>query len=149
MNLFIYFCAICTFTYWTVWCQTMWTLANCLKHFKSRLSLIVRVNVVLNRTVVVDSDWRFDNLCGSHHLYHVSWWYYTRVIDLIGQLRRDVIGRLSLFSKKCGFKYMPVSQRFLYLQQNKWHFIQVPSLFIWYAKNHTNRFHSEKRKSKT
>ena len=35
-------------------------------HFKSRLSLIVRVNVVLNRTVVVNSDWRFDNLCGSH-----------------------------------------------------------------------------------
>ena len=31
-----------------------------------RLSLIVRVNVVLNRTVVVDSDWRFDNLCDSH-----------------------------------------------------------------------------------
>ena len=26
------------------------------KTFKSRLSLIVRVNVVLNRTVVVDSD---------------------------------------------------------------------------------------------
>ena len=25
-------------------------------HFKSRLSLIVRVNVVLNRTVVVNSD---------------------------------------------------------------------------------------------
>ena len=25
-------------------------------HFKSRLSLIVRVNLVLNRTVVVDSD---------------------------------------------------------------------------------------------
>ena len=25
-------------------------------HFKSRLSLIVRVNVVLNRAVVVDSD---------------------------------------------------------------------------------------------
>ena len=25
-------------------------------HFKSRLSLIVRVNVALNRTVVVDSD---------------------------------------------------------------------------------------------
>ena len=35
-------------------------------HFKSRLSLIVRVNVVLSRTIVVDSDWRFDNLCGSH-----------------------------------------------------------------------------------
>ena len=70
-------------------------------HFKSRLSFIVRVNVVLNRTVVVDSDWRFDNMCGSHlqsqsELYHVSWWYYTLVIDLIGQLRRDVIGRLSV-----------------------------------------------------
>ena len=26
------------------------------------LIMIVRVNVVLNRTVVVDSDWRFDNL---------------------------------------------------------------------------------------
>ena len=67
----------------------------------SRLSLIVPVNKVLNRTVVVGSDWRFDNLCGSHlqsqsELYHVSWWYYTLVIDLIGQLRRDVIGRLSL-----------------------------------------------------
>ena len=34
-------------------------------HFKSRLSLIVRVKVVLKRTVVVDSDWRFDNLCGT------------------------------------------------------------------------------------
>ena len=30
--------------------------------------MLVRVNVVQNRTgtVVVDSDWRFDNLCGSH-----------------------------------------------------------------------------------
>ena len=48
--------------------------------------LCVRVNVVLNRTVVIDSDWRFHNLCGSHlqsqsELYHVSWWYYTLVID--------------------------------------------------------------------
>ena len=53
------------------------------------------------RTVLVDSDWRFDNLCGSHlqsqsELYHVSWWYYTLVIDLIDQLCRDVIGRLSV-----------------------------------------------------
>ena len=68
---------------------------------KTRLSLIVRANVVLKRTVVVDSDWRFDILCGSHlqsqsELYHVSWWYYTLVKDLIGQLRRDVIGRLSV-----------------------------------------------------
>ena len=74
---------------------------KCNKALKSRLNLIVRVNVVLNRTVVVDSDWRFDKLCGSHlqspsELYHVSWWYYTLVIDLNGQIRRDVIiGRLS------------------------------------------------------
>ena len=27
--------------------------------------MIVQVNVVLNRTVVVDSDLSFDNLCGS------------------------------------------------------------------------------------
>ena len=27
--------------------------------------MIVQVNVVLNRTVVVDSDLCFDNLCGS------------------------------------------------------------------------------------
>ena len=70
-------------------------------NFKSRLSLIVRVNVVRNRTVVVDSDWHLDNLCGSYlqsqsELYHVSWWYCTLVIDLIGQLRRHVIGRLSV-----------------------------------------------------
>ena len=31
----------------------------------SRLSLIARVNVVLNRTVVFESDLHFDNLCGS------------------------------------------------------------------------------------
>ena len=42
-----------------------------------------------------------DNLRGSHlqsqsELYHVSWWYYTLVIDLIGQLCRDVIGRPSV-----------------------------------------------------
>ena len=54
--------------------------------------IITIIKVVLNMSVVVDSDWRFDNLCGSHlqsqsELYHVSWWYYTLVIDLIGQLR--------------------------------------------------------------
>ena len=36
---------------------------QCKQVNKSRLSLIVRMNVVLNRTVVVDSNWRFDNLC--------------------------------------------------------------------------------------
>ena len=34
-------------------------------HFISDLSMIVRVNIVLN-TVVVDSNSRFDNLCCSH-----------------------------------------------------------------------------------
>ena len=29
-------------------------------------------------------------------IYHLSWLYYTLVIDLIGQLRHDVIGRLSV-----------------------------------------------------
>ena len=67
------------------WCERF----ELRSHFKSRLSLIVRVNVVLNRTVVANSDWHFDNLCGSHlqsesELYHVSWWYYTLVIVLIG-----------------------------------------------------------------
>ena len=71
------------------------------KSFKCRLSLIVRVHVVLNRTVVIDSVWRFDNLCGSHlqsqsELYHVNWRYYTLVIALISQLRRDVTSRLSV-----------------------------------------------------
>ena len=59
------------------------------------MSLIVPVNVALNRTVVVDSDWCFDNLCGSHlqsqsELYHVSWWYYTLVIDLIRHVKLSV-----------------------------------------------------------
>ena len=54
-----------------LWCCNPSKIINCERfeprsHFKSRLSLIVRVNVVLNRTVVVDSDWRFNNLCGSH-----------------------------------------------------------------------------------
>ena len=53
------------------------------------------MNVVLSKTVVVVIDLRFDNLCGSH-LQSQSELYYTRVIDLIGQLSRDVIGRLSV-----------------------------------------------------
>ena len=55
--------------------------------------MIVWVNVVLNRTVVVDSDCCFNNLCGSHlqsqsELYHVSSWYYTLVIDLAPVVRK-------------------------------------------------------------
>ena len=54
--------------------------------FKKRLSLIVRVNVVLNRTVVVDSDWHFDNLCGVIFIYincHPSRiMFYYRVVQI-------------------------------------------------------------------
>ena len=44
----------------------------------SSLSMIIQVKVALNRAVV-DSDWRFGNLCCSHvqsksESYHVSWW---------------------------------------------------------------------------
>ena len=39
----------------------------------SRLSMIVLVNVVLNRTVVVDSDWCFNNLCGSQPSSESKW----------------------------------------------------------------------------
>ena len=46
--------------------KTFLVSRNNIDKVKSRLSLIVRVNIVLNRTVVVDSDRRFDNLCGSH-----------------------------------------------------------------------------------
>ena len=67
-------------------------------HFKSRFSLIVQV---------VDSDWRFDNLCGSHlqsqsELYTsvdgiILWlllWLVNYVVMLlvVCQLSRDVIG---------------------------------------------------------
>ena len=52
---------------WKVWTQESF----------HKLSMIVWVNVVLNRTVVVDSAWLFDNLCGYHpqshyEVYHIS-----------------------------------------------------------------------------
>ena len=34
--------------------------------------MIVRVSIVLKRTVVVDNDRRFDNLSGSHLQSHVN-----------------------------------------------------------------------------
>ena len=43
-----------------------YTWRGLFSQFYGMLSLIVRVNVVLNRCVVVESDRRFDNLCGSH-----------------------------------------------------------------------------------
>ena len=46
---------------------------------------------------------------------------------------------IHIFSKNVVL-YMPISQRFLYLQENKYHFLKVPLLFIRYAKNHRNRW---------
>ena len=76
-------------------------------HLKSRLSLIVRVNVVLNRTVVVDSDWRFDNLSAvvifrvkvssitsveGIILWLLIWLvYYVAMLLVVWRLSRDVI----------------------------------------------------------
>ena len=59
--------------------------------------MIIRVSVFLNRTVVVDGDRRFDNLCGSY-LQSQSDLSVDGIILwlLIGQLRRDVIGWLSV-----------------------------------------------------
>ena len=53
----------------------------CRGTFIRRLSMIAWVNVVLNRTVVVDNDWCFDNQWGSNlpsqsELHDISWWYY-------------------------------------------------------------------------
>ena len=44
-------------------------------HFICRLSMIVWVNVALNRTII-DSDWHFDNLCGQSS--KVSKWVVSR-----------------------------------------------------------------------
>ena len=59
--------------------------------FSSKLSMIARVSEVLNRTVVVDSDWRFDNTCRSYlqsqsELYHGSWWLSTWLVNQVGML---------------------------------------------------------------
>jgi len=72
-----------------------------------RLIVIVRVSVVLRRTVWGDIDWRFDNLSGSHHQSQVncesavdviSLWSLSWLVDDLGMLLvvcqsgRDVIG---------------------------------------------------------
>ena len=57
------------------------------RSISSSYSMIVRVRVVLKRTVV--GDWRFDNLCGSHLQKQVNT---SASLKLIGQFSRDVIG---------------------------------------------------------
>jgi len=69
--------------------------------------MIVRVSVVLRRTVSDDIDWRFDNLSGSNHQSQVnrkssvdvmSLWSLSWLVDdlvmllVVCQLNRDVTG---------------------------------------------------------
>ena len=54
------------------------------------------MNIVQKKTVVVDSDCRFDKLVKVSCITSVDGIIYTLVIDLIGQLGRDVIGHLSV-----------------------------------------------------
>ena len=61
--------------------------------------MIVRVNVVLIRTLVVDSNWLFDNLCGCHLDFWGPKWYYknytvkyqavSAVKDLLTVIRKE------------------------------------------------------------
>ena len=87
----------------------------------SRWNMIIRVSIILNRTVVVDSDWRFDNLCCSHlqrqsELYYVNWWYFKK-IWLLTLLVNHVIGRLSV---KPWWFWMSLV-RFVYCHQLTWY----------------------------
>ena len=89
-------------------------------HFISRLSMIVLVNVVLNRTFVVDSHWRFDNPCGSH-LQSQSESYHVRLMVLnSGYWAVWSIGHFGV-PKTLTFKMRPSAQPFLW----KW------VLFAW------------------
>ena len=68
--------------------------------------MIVRVNIVLNRTVLVESDWRFDNLWDSHlhsesELYHVSWWYLI-ILWLLTWLVNYVVMVLCTYQRNAG-----------------------------------------------
>ena len=60
--------------------------------FISRLSMIVRVNVVLNRTVVVDSDCRLDNLCGNNLHSQDSEEYYRTGCRILNLLMKLLLG---------------------------------------------------------
>ena len=63
----------------------------------------IKTNTLSRYLTLVNANHASNNWaqCGSHlqsqsELYHVSWWYYTLVIVLIGQIHRDVTGRLSV-----------------------------------------------------
>ena len=96
--------------------------------------MIVRVNVVLNRTIVVDSVGRFDNLCVSHlhsqsELYHVlndgiKLWF---IISKFQSLRILTLGLWKLngfVSRNGSFPPCPVfiqrKKQWLNVSINKW-----------------------------
>ena len=74
----------------------VWRLNIC-KWFEARristlLSVIVRVSVVLKRTVVVDIDWRFDNVSGSNLVDRQLIVYICLIVAVIDQFSHDVLG---------------------------------------------------------
>ena len=68
--------------------------------------MIVRVNLVMSSTVVLDSAWRFDNTCAELNFrvkvicntsfYGSKLWLFT----VIGQLSRDVTAHDCIFGCK-------------------------------------------------
>ena len=62
------------------------------KSISSPSGVIIRMSVVLKRSVAVDIDWRFENMSGGHCISSVAGIYASGDWDLIGQLYRDVIG---------------------------------------------------------
>ena len=76
-------------------------------HFLSRLSMIIRVNVVLNRAVVVDSDWRFDNLSSSH-LQSQSELYHTMPVDGIDTTHFDSEDDYTAYRTGCRNNNSPI-----------------------------------------
>ena len=82
--------------------QLCCSLRTSRSHFISRLSMTDRVNVVLRRTVVVDRDLRFDNLCGSHLQSQGEVWYWIDMAASLPQINlplttiRKIMGIFSL-----------------------------------------------------
>ena len=82
---------IIIFTYWFLKIHSLWKWECDLSKVGWVWSSAWTSWIGLLLLTVTDS-----HLQSQSKLYHVSWWYYTLVIDLIGPLRRDVIGRLSV-----------------------------------------------------
>ena len=74
--------------------------------------MIVRVNVVLNRTVLVDSDWRFDYLCGSVVLiYRIKVICITSVDGILRRLLVWLVNYVAMLLANNNNLYLPYSSR--------------------------------------